>query len=249
MAANPLHHAPLKNKHIFELLKHFKILTKLHSGNYFMPCLLQPDKKLELSREELKTLCVCPLLVRFDGKYIPIGVFSALVVELSQEPWELDTEDRYRNRISFFTDGSFPVRLIVYPAYLEFRIQKHGKEEPKKIHQFCMGVRKRVVDALKSVLKLHKHTKKTKFHLGFYCPGEADGQPHFSECKPKGEYNNPNSFVCSNPNYPRCFDQRDLDQEFSIWFENWEVCCIHFVFTLQLSDVITARPLVIQVAV
>ena len=64
---------PLKSKHILELLKHFKILTQLPSGRYFMPCLLQPDKDLKLSHEELKTLCVCPLLVRFDGYFIPIG--------------------------------------------------------------------------------------------------------------------------------------------------------------------------------
>ena len=76
----------LTNEHIIELLKHYKILTKLYSGEkafYFMPCLLQLDNSLQLSCEALQALCLPPLLVRFDGNYIPIGVFSALVVKLS----------------------------------------------------------------------------------------------------------------------------------------------------------------------
>ena len=94
----------LTNEHIIELLKHYKILTKLHSGEkafYFMPCLLQPDNSLQLSCEALQALCLPPLLVRFDGNYIPIGVFSALVVKLSQGSWEPDRDSRYRNHILF----------------------------------------------------------------------------------------------------------------------------------------------------
>ena len=83
----------LTNEHIIELLKHFKILTKIVSNGttyYFMPCLLHPNNSMELSCEVLQALCPPPLLVRFDGNYIPIGVFSALVVKLSQSSWEPD---------------------------------------------------------------------------------------------------------------------------------------------------------------
>ena len=77
----------LTNEHIMELLKHFKILTKAVSDDriyYFMPCLLHPSNSLQSSCEVLQALCPSPLHVRFDGNYIPIGVFSALVVKLSQ---------------------------------------------------------------------------------------------------------------------------------------------------------------------
>ena len=63
----------LTNDHVIKLLKHFKIL----------PCLLQPEHFFELSHELLQSLCIPPLLVHFDGNYIPIGVFSALVVKLA----------------------------------------------------------------------------------------------------------------------------------------------------------------------
>ena len=69
----------LTNEHIFELLKHFKILTKLPSDDgvvYFMPCLLQPDNSVDLSKKALQSLCPPSLLVHFDGNYIPVGVFQ-----------------------------------------------------------------------------------------------------------------------------------------------------------------------------
>ena len=182
----------LTNEHIIELLKHFKILTELPSDdgiNYFMPCLLQPDYSPELSCEALQALCPPPLLVRFDGNYIPVGMFSALVVNLTRSSWEPDRDSRYRNHILFHTDDVFPVdglssvELIVYPAYLEFRstITSYKEQEPEEIHKFCMEVRKTVVDTLKSILGLHEHTKKAKFQLGFYCPGSfhSGGQLHF----------------------------------------------------------------------
>ena len=219
----------LTNEHIIELLKHFKILTKLHYDNkivYFMPCLLQPDNSLELSCEALQALCPPPLLVRFDGNYIPIGMFSAVVVKLSQSSWEPDQDSRYRNHILFHTDGVFPVELLVHPAYLEFRIRiaDYSKENSEEVHQFCIEVRNTVVKTLKSVLELHEHTRKTKFQLGFNCLGsfQADGQPHFSGCLPRQNYVNPKSLLCSKS--PRCQDQCRLPPECTIWFDCWKVC-------------------------
>ena len=221
--------SPLKNQYIVNLLKHFKILTELRSGDetvFFMPCLLQPDNSCLLSRELLQSLCISPLLVCFDGNYIPIGVFSALVVQLSQFSWEPDRKSRYRNHILFRTD-LFPVKLIVYPAYLEFRIPIANKGEPKEtLHQFCMATRKIVVDTLKDVLDLHEHTRKTKFQLGFYCAGsfQADGpdEPHFSGCLPSRNHTNPKTFACSK--CPCYQEQCRLPHETTIWFDYWKVC-------------------------
>ena len=225
--SKPPSSSPLKNEHIFELLKHFKILTELHSGDdtaYFMPCLLQPNTSLELSCELLQSLCLPPLLVCFDGGYVPIGVFSALVVKLSQGSWKPDRACRYRNYILFFTDGLYPVELIVYPAYLEFRITAVNREEPNEIHEFCMGVRETVVESLESVLDLHEHTRKAKFRLGFYCPGsyQADGLPHL--CLPIQDHSNPTTFTCSKS--PRCQNQFRLCHTYTVWFQYWKVCCI-----------------------
>ena len=151
----------LTNEHIIELLKHFKILTEFHHDEkiaYFMSCLLQPDNSREFSCEPLQTLCPPSLLVHFDGNCIPLGMFSVLVVKLSQSSWELD---RYRNHIVFHTDGVFPVELLVHPAYLEFhtRIADYSEEDTDEVHQFCMEVRKTVVDTIKLILGLHEHTK------------------------------------------------------------------------------------------
>ena len=218
----------LTNELIIELLKHFKILTEIVSDDriyYFMPCLLHPNNSLESSCKALEALCPPPLLVCFDGNCIPIGVFSALVVKLSQSSWEPDRDTRYRNHILFHTDGVFPVEVIVHPAYLEFRIRIANYEDPEEIHEFCMEVRKTVVGTLKCILGLHEHTRKTKFQLGFYCPGsfKDDGQPHFSGCFPNQNHTNPKTFVCSKS--PHCQDQCRLPHNCTIWFEYWKVCC------------------------
>ena len=219
----------LTTEHILNLLKHFKILTELPSDDgviYFMPCLLKPDNSLQLSCAALQTLCPPPLLVRFDGNYIPVGVFSALVVKLSQGSWEPDRDSRYRNHILFHTGGLSSVELIVYTAYLEFRIKmaNYKGEEPEEIHQFCMEVRLKVVSTLKTILGLHEHTKKTKFQLGFYCPGsfQGNGEPHFCGCLLSQNHINPKSFLCSKS--PRCQDECRLPHECIIWFEYWKVC-------------------------
>ena len=231
----------LTNEDIIELLKHFKILTELPSDDgivYFMPCLLQPDYSPELSCEALQALCPPPLLVRFDGNYIPVGMFSALVVKLSQSSWEPDRDSRYRNHILFHTDDPFPVdglssvELIVYPSYLEFRstITSYKEQEPEEIHKFCMDVRKAVVDTLKSILGLHEHTKKAKFQLGFYCPGSfhSGGQLHFCGCLPRQNHTNPKMVMCSKS--PHCQDKCCLPHECTIWFDYWKVCfCSCFV--------------------
>ena len=218
----------LTNDNVIKLLKHFKILTELRDGIFFMPCLLQPDHSLELTHEQLLDLCIPPLLVRFDGNYIPVGVFSALVVKLLQSLWEPDPEYRYRNRISFLNeDGLSSVELIIYPDYLEFRIpiDNHTEEEPEEINRFCMGVRKTVVDALEAILDLHEHTKRVKFQLGFYCPGsfQGDNQPHFGGCLLPSNHTNPRNFLCSKS--PRCQKQCRLPRKCTIWFDYWKVTC------------------------
>ena len=152
--------------------KQFKILTELPSDDgvvYFMPCLLQPDNSVDLSKKALQSLCLPSLLVHFDGNYIPVGVYSTLVVTLLQSSWTPDRHLRYCNHLLFSTNVPFLLELIVHPAHLEFQVRStNDKEhEPEEIQKFCMEVRKTVVDTLKSILSLHEHTKKTKFQLGF----------------------------------------------------------------------------------
>ena len=221
----------LTNDHVVKLLKHFKILTELRDGIFFMPCLLKP-KYSELSREPLQSLCVPPLLVRFDGNYIPVGVFSALVVKLSQSSWEPDPDIRYRNHISFVTNGLSSVELMIYPSYLEFHIPvaNHTEKEPKEIHQFCVEVRRTVVNTLKDVLDLHEHTRKIGIQLGFYCQDSF----HFGGCIPRQNYTNPTNFLCSKS--PPCQGQCSLPPKCTIWFDSWKVTCslilVHYVLQL-----------------
>ena len=233
--------SPLKNHHIIELLKHFKILTDLPSDDdddeavYFMPCLLHPNHSLALTCEALGAVHPTPLLVRFKGNYIPLGVFSALVVKFIDSSWKPDSKSRYRNHILFYTDDDFLVDLIVHSAYLEFRIRitKPREKYLGTVHQYCTEVRKTVVDTLISVLNLYEHTKKTKFQLGFYCSRsfQDNDQPHFCRLSHQKEIN-PRAFVSSDP--PHCQEQCHLPPESNIWLEQWKVCCGLFCCILKV---------------
>jgi len=80
------------------------------------------DTCLELSLEKF---CVPPFLVRFDGSYIPVGVFSALVVKLLQGAWVLDRYSLSHSQIIHYryficAIGSLP-KLPGVPHYIWYR--------------------------------------------------------------------------------------------------------------------------------
>ena len=115
--------------HVVDLLIHFNIICKIMkfdgSQVFFMPCLLLPDPLV--GREEKQALRVidpAPLLVLFSTGYIPLGLFSALIVYLSKlGSWVVDPrERRYRNKVHFEVDGSTDVVLMSHVDCLELRV-------------------------------------------------------------------------------------------------------------------------------
>ena len=213
----------LKTHHVICLLKHFKLLEKMEREGevvYFMPCLLHVNHAiLSTSYEAVSSSSQIPsLLIRFKGGYIPVGMFSALVVTLTtSHGWELDRQERYRNSVKFQLN-QFALKLVVYPSFLEIRAcLRSDSNDMVEIHKECLGVQKTIHEAISDEVVCCK----TKFSFGYFCSGSKDSTIplHVHAClrKPSGK------IVCD---LPRChhYDQRkNIDNNQQIWFEEWKV--------------------------
>ena len=215
----------LKTHHVICLLKHFKLLEKMEREGevvYFMPSLLNVNHTiLSTSYEAINSSSQIPsLLIRFKGGYIPVGMFSALVVTLTtSHRWELDRQERYRNSVKFRLNN-FPLKLVVYPSFLEVRAclcHPVSNEKMKKIHKECVGIQKVMVSCLEAVSD-KVVCSKARFNLGYFCSGSKDSTIPLHVCMRKASEN----VVCDLPRCRHYDDYKDIDNDQQIWFEEWK---------------------------
>ena len=200
--------SPFSMSHVIDLLTHFNIISEIKkvdgSHVYFMPCLLLPDPDVGKEKKQtLRDMDPAPLLILFSTGYIPLGLFSALVVYLSNlHSWVVDPyERRYRNKVCFEVDGSTDLVLMSHVDCLELRIFPPEDCIPASKCINVVSVIKKAVEDLKSC---HPY-KKFDNQLGFYCSSsleEESGTPHHAVCwetaKPEACWNQ------VLPEYMRC---------------------------------------------
>ena len=217
----------LKTHHVICLLKHFKLLEKMEREGevvYFMPSLLNVNHTiLNTSYEAVSSSSQIPsLLIRFKGGFIPVGMFSALVVTLTtSHGWELDRQERYRNSVKFRLNN-FPLKLVVYPSFLEIRAclchPVTSSNELMEIHKECVGVQKVMVSCLEAVSDKVVYSK-AKFNLGYFCSGSKDRTIRLHVCLRKTS----RKIVCDLPRCRHYDDYKDIKNDQQIWFEEWKV--------------------------
>ena len=205
---------PIPTSEIVALLKNRYILyesirtEKLHRS-YFMPCLLQPDPSVVEEASNPATLSSqdpAPLqLVPRSTGYVPLGLFPALVVRMS-DTWELTTGERFRNRIQFKVRQEGKLRITVefrqYHSYLELRLP--CKEQRQGMDLSMLSTcRQQLWEALHEVSSEYPHMKDVIWLFGFYCPGSLQprGQPHSAVCQTKEEKTCPRKVT---PLYMEC---------------------------------------------
>ena len=188
--------SPLTAEHLLNLLTHYNVITKMSYGEneaakYFMPCLLLPDPQFNITTVTPDQFKSQPLLIKFEGGYIPVGVFSALIVRLSHI-WRLDEANRFRNHVHFLdVVGRAKIELLCRLSCLEIYVEEGLLYLPV--------IRETVLESLQVVLRSCNHTKLIKHITGFYCPGSSPDNPHFSECT------SPAAMLCSQ----RCPDYKN----------------------------------------
>ena len=190
---------------IVELLASRYILYEnVRSANeetsYFLPSLLLPDHKVAKESSDpdlLSALFFSPILLWPSTGFVPLGLFPATVVKLSQHgSWRLDECNRFRNRIRFYVqyrkEKLLHVELRTLSTHLEFRIVSTTPVNPRLIPV----VREELWDAIIEVSSLYQHTQDVKWQYGFYCPHSVSsgGRPHPALCQTMEE---PQDVVCS----------------------------------------------------
>ena len=213
---------PLNNQHLIDLLTHFKLITHLGDDakpSVFMPCLLKPDNTV-LSLHTSKNVANIfppPLLVLFKGAFIPVGVFSGVMVELSKR-WRLDYENRHRNRATFI-GGLFNVEIRSCVGFIEVRLTSSCD-----IAQFCSSVRKDIIECVNAVLRVQPHVSHRDCLIGFYCPScflpSNPANLHPCECVYSVDDVFTGALLCKNN--LRCEGFNDpfpISTEFKVWFE------------------------------
>ena len=180
---------------VIALFKHCHILCETGCKEFFMPCLLQTDKNIieeANDPQSLASLNPAPILFVPTSEIqincaTPLGVFSALAVEMSADgKWKCNkSEFCFKNRIQFDvvdrTSGrTHTIELRLYATYIEVR-HIHGRIDTKVLvafhHELC--------DALNRISQQFGHTKGIKWNWGFYCPGSLSegGRPHLALVK------------------------------------------------------------------
>ena len=207
--------------HVICLLKHFKLLQKMEREGevvFFMPCLLKVNQEIiGSSYQAVSSTPIPSLLVHFKGGYIPVGMFSALIVTLTtSHGWELDEEQRYRNSVQFILDH-FVLKLVVHPSFLEIRVEEVSGDMGK-IHKACVAVQEEIWSCLEQLSSELPHLEK-QFNLGYLCSGSNDSagaiRLHVSIRK------SAHKMLCTRS--PRCHGLKDIDNDYQIWHKEWKV--------------------------
>ena len=200
---------------------------------YFLPSLLFPDHNVAKESSDptiLSCLFYSPILLCPSTDFLPLGLFPAIVVKLSQKTiWSLNECERFRNRIRFYVQYSkeklLHVELRALSTHLEFRIVQSDTApvNPRLIPL----VRRELWNAVTEVSLSYPHTENVKWKYAFYCPSAVSlgGHPHPAKCKTMEE---PQDVVCSLPD---CHgDKVTLEDRHKCWFK---VSIIMVIIALQ----------------
>ena len=93
----------LKAENLITLFSHLKIMSELPNkpDHYFMPALLNPAPKDVSLQREYGEKVHDTMLVKFDSKYFPRGMFCCLTTHLIQIEWEIQFKFTHKNLIVF----------------------------------------------------------------------------------------------------------------------------------------------------
>ena len=178
----------LTPKQLVDVLEHLNLLAEVKqdeeesttSGQssetkFIIPAVLDYASKVAL---EPSRLCKAPpLLIHFEGGFVPFGVFSASIARLIARQdalspkWRLSNEKVMKNKVKFSIDKAFFATLISRPQYIEVQIECHPRARSKlSLAHICSTVRQIVVETLETVI----NKMRFKPHLGTDNPWLSD---------------------------------------------------------------------------
>ena len=187
----------LKLNQLVDLLKHLNIVAEVKGDQeesspsqserkFIMPAILK-----YASEDDLKVLIsdsyeqqAPPLIIRFEGGFIPFGIFCAIIAHLiahqtSLSPkWQLCDDQMRRNKVTFCVDGALYTTLVSQPQCIKIFASRHPCARKKKsLPYLCSCVRQTVIEALETVMSKMKYKpfgstiapSRQLFDLAFTC--------------------------------------------------------------------------------
>ncbi len=120
---------------------------------YFMPSLLQLARADELDIQS-KDSDPAHLLVLFKSGYVPVGVFSLMIVNLESQKlkgWTLDKPNMKKNKLGFKMKCNNNITFIARPKYIEIVISRHGSHCVISIESLCSNILSVIYSTLRNV--------------------------------------------------------------------------------------------------
>ena len=209
-------------EYVINLMKHLKIMVQLDEDTYFMPCLLPPpNKKSHINKKKF------PLLVSFQGNFIPFGVLSTFLSTLisrrnpASMEWELiEKKKRTRENISFRVSSKWIIELVVRRSYFELYFRSKPDNNNIYYKVYCD-----IKVAFENAVEELENNKKLALRFGLYCHFKAScfncyENPHFAEFKQEHS-------VLSCNEHEDCSNNTQMRPEEKRWFIDEQVCrCI-----------------------
>ena len=209
--------------------------------SYFMPCLLQADHSVvteagnpsalaHLNPGPLQLVPTIPgsLSKTYRCAYVPLGLFPAMVVKMSQT-WEVNGKEVFRNRIQFYIQHKGEEAKVEFRQHvcnLELRLLPMSSKCSPINSVLLHSCRKQLWQALEEVSSKYPHMQNLGWKLGFYCPAslQPGGTPHVAVCLTDNELN---KMKCLDPDCVKN-NRSSLTRKHRCWLEvGTSTYCIH----------------------
>ncbi len=165
---------------LITLFEHHNILASLpftrkrKEITYFMPSILRSATKDELQNVHITTE-VAPLVYRYKCGYLPLGVFSSLIIGLVSNTklnWTFKEDSPCRNKIEFLVGKDLDtVTIISYATYIKVVLYRESHPTtPTSV--VCAHIRNTITSMLTEVnhnLKYHNAI----LQYGFECTNHS----------------------------------------------------------------------------
>ena len=184
---------------------------------YFMPSALLNATHEEMANwwgDTHKQVSPAPLFITYQCGFVPIGVFPAMIANLTAErSLKLRVKGIRKNRVEFRFGQDFDtITLVSQPTYYAVHISRR-KSTKTPTHEVCAIIRELVESTLKTVTSRMNYTFTAEYQLGFECPSHP-GREHL--CVVDSDNPSPHVMCCQE-------DMDDLEavdmlNQHLVWF-------------------------------
>ncbi len=164
------------------ILAPLPVTRKRKEITYFMPSILRSATKDELQNVPVITE-VSPLMYQYECGYLPLGVFSSLIIGLVSNTklnWTFKEDSPCRNKIEFLVGKDLDtVTIISYATYIKVVLYRES-HPTTPTSEVCARIRNTITSMLTEVnhnLKYHN----ARLQYGFECTDHPPEELSYSE--------------------------------------------------------------------